>query len=70
MGVGILNYAFAIPAFFLIDRFGRRVSSTLSSSITSASQRQGLILALTIRYQKWECGIHQPNANQSLRTSY
>ena len=30
MGVGILNCTFAIPAFFLIDRFGRRVCSNPS----------------------------------------
>ena len=24
MGVGIINFVFAIPAFFTIDRFGRR----------------------------------------------
>ena len=24
MGVGIINFAFAVPAFFTIDRFGRR----------------------------------------------
>lgn len=24
MGVGIINFVFAVPAFFMIDRFGRR----------------------------------------------